>query len=376
MALLSKTQEAYYNQSQTFTGNGSTTAFTLTTTYFTTLPSAETEFEVFIEGVQISSSNYSYSSPTLTFSSTDVNTDVQVQATGAPISGNTVVVREVKETEQYGSYQFIKLKDIINNFMIAYVGEDKIVPKASRTTIAFHAQRAIQELSYDTFKSIKSQEIEIPESLTMILPHDYVNYVKITWCEDGGIERVLYPTRKTSNPTAIIQDTNFDYMFDETTGDLLHGNNSTSWEKYKNNTTEESTDDKKNAEDVADLNLGQRWGLEPEFAQNNGSFFIDENKGKIYFSSNMNAKTVTLKYISDSLGTDDEMRVHKFAEEAMYKWIIYAIMSTRINVPEYIVARFKKERFAETRKAKLRLSNIKLEEITQVMRGKSKQIKH
>ena len=375
MALLSKTQEAYYNQSQTFTGNGSTTAFTLTTTYFTTLPSAETEFEVFIEGVQISSSNYSYSSPTLTFSSTDVNLDVQV-STGAPISGNTVVVREVKETEQYGSYQFIKLKDIINNFMIAYVGEDKIVPKASRTTIAFHAQRAIQELSYDTFKSIKSQEIEIPESLTMILPHDYVNYVKITWCEDGGIERVLYPTRKTSNPTAIIQDTNFDYMFDETTGDLLHGNNSTSWEKYKNNTTEESTDDKKNAEDVADLNLGQRWGLEPEFAQNNGSFFIDENKGKIYFSSNMNAKTVTLKYISDSLGTDDEMRVHKFAEEAMYKWIIYAIMSTRINVPEYIVARFKKERFAETRKAKLRLSNIKLEEITQVMRGKSKQIKH
>ena len=376
MALLSKTQEAYYNQSQTFTGNGSTTAFTLTTTYFTTLPSAETEFEVFIEGTQISSSNYSYSSPTLTFSSTDVNTDVQVQATGAPISGNTVVVREVKETEQYGSYQFIKLKDIINNFMIAYVGEDKIVPKASRTTIAFHAQRAIQELSYDTFKSIKSQEIEIPESLTMILPHDYVNYVKITWCEDGGIERVLYPTRKTSNPTAIIQDTNFDYMFDETTGDLLHGNNSTSWEKYKNNTTEESTDDKKNAEDVADLNLGQRWGLEPEFAQNNGSFFIDENKGKIYFSSNMNAKTVTLKYISDSLGTEEEIRVHKFAEEAVYKWTAHGILASRVNTPEYLVARFKKERFAAVRQAKLRLSNIKIEELNLIMKNKSKIIKH
>ena len=34
------------------------------------------------------------------------------------------------------------------------------------------------------------------------------------------------------------------------------------------------------------------------------------------------------------------------------------------------------EKFAETRKAKLRLSNIKLEEITQILRGKSKQIKH
>jgi hypothetical protein len=51
-------------------------------------------------------------------------------------------------------------------------------------------------------------------------------------------------------------------------------------------------------------------------------------------------------------------------------------MSTRANVPEYIVRRLKKEKYAEMRKAKLRLSNIKLEELTQVMRDKSKQIKH
>ena len=90
----------------------------------------------------------------------------------------------------------------------------------------------------------------------------------------------------------------------------------------------------------------------------------------------MSGKTVVLRYISDGLGTDEEMVVHKFAEEAIYKWIAYGILSTRINTPEYIINRFKKEKFAETRKAKLRLSNIKLEEITQTLRGKSKQIKH
>jgi hypothetical protein len=47
-----------------------------------------------------------------------------------------------------------------------------------------------------------------------------------------------------------------------------------------------------------------------------------------------------------------------------------------MNVPEYIVQRYKRERFAETRKAKLRLSNLKIEELTQILRGKSKQIKH
>ena len=70
------------------------------------------------------------------------------------------------------------------------------------------------------------------------------------------------------------------------------------------------------------------------------------------------------------------MQVHKFAEEAIYKWIAYGILSVRPNIPEYVVQRYKKERFAETRKAKLRLSNIKLEEITQIFRGRSKQIKH
>ena len=72
---------------------------------------------------------------------------------------------------------------------------------------------------------------------------------------------------------------------------------------------------------------------------------------------------------------DGEMQAHKFAEEAVYKYIAHAILSTRLNVPEYIINRFKKERFAEIRKAKLRLSNLKTEELAQIMRGKSKVIK-
>ena len=70
------------------------------------------------------------------------------------------------------------------------------------------------------------------------------------------------------------------------------------------------------------------------------------------------------------------MQVHKFAEEAMYKWIAHAILSTKMGVPEYVINRFKKERFAAIRTAKLRLSNLKIEELTQIMRGKSKWIKH
>jgi len=70
-----------------------------------------------------------------------------------------------------------------------------------------------------------------------------------------------------------------------------------------------------------------------------------------------------------------DTRVPKMIEDAMYAHISHAIISTRINQPEYIVNRLKRERSAKLRNAKIRLSNIKIEELTQLMRGKSKWIK-
>jgi len=265
----------------------------------------------------------------------------------------------------FGGYQFISLDDIINNFIFAYTGEDNIIPKVKVSTVQFHAMRALQELSFDTFKSVKSQEIVVPATLNMLLPQDYVNYIKLTWSDGSGIEHVLYPAIKTSNPTDVTQDANGDYTF---TGDNLNtDNSSTTWENYKDNTPSENEDDYDS--DYYVTAMGQRYGLDPAHAQTNGSYYIDDNTGKIHFSSNISGKTVILKYISDSLGTDSEMKVHKFAEEAMYKCIAYAIASTRVGVPDNIIMRFKRDKTVETRKAKLRLSNITL-------RGISKYIKH
>ena len=114
----------------------------------------------------------------------------------------------------HGSYQFTRLTDIINYFMIVYVGEDKIIPKVKRLDVAFHAQRALQELSFDTFKSCKAQEISVPPTLQMILPHDYVNYTKISWVDSAGIKHLMYPTSKTSNPSRYQVDSNDEYIFD------------------------------------------------------------------------------------------------------------------------------------------------------------------
>jgi hypothetical protein len=274
-----------------------------------------------------------------------------------------------------GNYQNISLKEIINNFMVSYVGQGKLIQKVKRADVAFHARRAQQELSYDTYRSNKSQEIEIPDSLTMLLPHDYVNYVKLSWSDSSGIEHVIYPQSKSSNPTAITQDANGAYTYNS--DGTLATTDSNTWANFKTHTPSENKKDDHNYDnEMYDLNTGQRYGTDPMHAQVNGSFFIDNNKGNIHFSSNLSGKTVILKYLSDSMGTLDEMVVHKYAEEAMYKCIAYAVLASLMQIPEYVVRRFKKERFAAVRTAKLRLSNLKTEELTQILRGKSKQIKH
>ena len=489
--------------------------------------------------------------------------------------------RDYYQGSEQGNYQFVSLQDIINQFMIVYVGEEKIISKAKRTDVAFHAQRALAELSFDTFKSFKSQEIVLPPSLTMMLPHDYVNYTKMSWSDDAGVKRIIYPTSLTSNPfkiqqhddgrynfsiptTALITNGDFSESFGQTggwsssphhgssfgsalgvtngqyewthttqalngaysgrhfaiwqeidvseidtititakglssaagsgknagvvriglsnfidfnqtsptsgydpnrtnpnlptnpsrnldplvfdlqtttglpsyiefndgsgslsadttledidvsglntvyllavsdggqtTSSAANGTNaiddivltyddisfklqttgdSTTWTNFKSHSAQDlKTDDYEYDDDIFNTYEGQRYGIDPAHAQANGSFYIDDLKGLIHFSSNISGKTVILDYISDGLGTDEEMKVHKFAEEAMYKCILYAVLSTRSNTQEYLVQRFKREKFAAVRNAKLRLSNFKLEELTRILRGKSKHIKH
>ena len=542
---------------------------------------------------------------------------------------------EYYQGNDHGGYQFTSLEAIIAQFEVAYVGENKIIPKINRADIAFHAMRALQELSFDTFKSIKSQQIDMPASLTMTLPQDYVNYTKVSWVDSHGIKHPIYPTRHTSNPFQILQNDDGTYAFGETTdvvsdgtfsvdleNNWLYSNevNNGSWHSIRTTTpanientkqfanynkdtvtvvdealefshgwkvargigsmalaawqqvdlsnldtvslvaTADSGDRQlsgatilcdygiirigltttnpsvgwlqpngavtnslqhlnadndsgtaafpgpnKNpnnydlgylewndgtvaekelndidvtsvntacvyiqsfspwtaaavtsftqgangvnvydstagALDIANLGIlplastnntpqknridnislgttqspslqhvnadknsstwndfksatpseitkhdyeddtywpydGNRYGLEPSHAQVNGSFYVDNRLGKINFSSNISGKTVILDYISDSLGTDAEMQVHKFAEDAMYKFIAHAILSTS-SYGQGLVNRLTREKFAAIRKAKLRLSSLKLEELTQILRGKSKQIKH
>ena len=294
-----------------------------------------------------------------------------------------IQLKQFAINNNYGGYSYITLDDIINNFIVGYVGAGKLIPGAKRTDVMFHAKRGLQEFSYDTLKSIRAQELTIPASLSVPIPQDYVNYVQMSWVDNAGIKHIIYPTRLTSNPTELpLQDVQ-GIPTQDAFGENLDADQSITEERWKtaneNNIT--GNYDPFNFDGVYDYAwwkqaYGERYGLDPETTQINGWFTINERLGKMSFSSDLANKLIILEYISDGLAVDGDLKVPKMAEQAMYMHIAHGILSGRSKVPEYVVSRFKRERSSTLRNAKIRLSNIKLEEISQVFRGKSKWIKH
>lgn len=285
--------------------------------------------------------------------------------------------------ENYGGYSYVSLNDIINNFMAAYVGTGKLIGSAKRTDVIFHAKRALQEFSYDTLKSMKSQELSVPANLSVPLPQDYVNYVKLSWVDNSGVKHIIYPTTLTSNPMELpIQDSR-GVAIQSSYDDNIQSTSLTEGRWNTNNaggTIAESMNLYPNGWYGYNWGyggfFGQAYGLDPQYANYNGTYTINEREGKINFSSDLVGLIIIFEYISDGLAYDLDSRIPKLAEEAAYAYILHAIISTRVNQPEYLVRRLRDEKSAKLRNAKIRLSNIKIEEITQVMRGKSKWIKH
>ena len=307
----------------------------------------------------------------------------------APIPPFNLVIIKLALTidalwNNYGSYEYVTLDNIVNNFIVGYVGAGKLISSAKRTDIIFHAKRGLQEFSYDTLKSIRSQELTLSPSATAIIPQDYVNYVRMSWVDGLGVKHIIYPTQLTSNPDQpLIQDGN-GIPTQDNFGENLESMQAIINQRWKKNSVfnqnGELTAQSYNANIYNwswwEAAYGMRYGANTVVSNMNGWFTINDREGKFMFSSNLKDQLIILEYISDGLAYDMDSKVPKMAEEALYMHIAHAILSTRMNIPEYVVRRFKIARRAQLRNAKIRLQNLKLDTFVQQMRGKSKWIKH
>lgn len=288
------------------------------------------------------------------------------------------------EDENWGSYQYLSLEDIVNNFMLMYVGNDKLINNVSRYNVLFHAKRGIQEINYDALKEIKVLEISICDDLKFVLPNNYVNYVRISLYKDG-ILRPLTENIQTNYSNSYLQDNNCRVLFDQD-GNVLEGTSLLDNDRISNQqkTMYPGSGPFSGREGFNyngmwyfDYPVGARFGLNTETANINPTYRIDKQSGVINFGSGMAGELCILEYVSDGMenGDDSSVSVNKMAEEFMYAYIKYQILNSKFGVQEYVVQRAKKEKTAILRNTRIRLGNIHPGRLLMNMRGKDKWIK-
>tara|TARA_R100000935_G_scaffold55678_1_gene85868 strand:+ start:3598 stop:4521 length:924 start_codon:yes stop_codon:yes gene_type:complete len=290
------------------------------------------------------------------------------------------------ENENWGSYQYVNLKDIVNNFMLMYQGNHELLNNLNRYQVLFYAKRGIQELNYDAMKEIKILELEVGEDLRFILPQDYVNWVRLSMYING----TLYPLTENIQSNwagAYLQDNNARILFDQD-GNVLKPEQSTVDQDRLNGTKKTiylNTDSPYHNSLgyfldggwFFDYSVGGRFGLNTETANANPTFSINKQAGVINFESSMSGRTAVLEYVSDGMenGNDANVQVNKLFEEYIYAYVRYSLLNGKLGIQEYIVNRARKDKSSLLRNAKIRLSNIHPGRLLMSMRGKDKWLK-
>lgn len=282
--------------------------------------------------------------------------------------------------DNWGSYQDTSLSELVTNFMLIHAGNDTLVGKTTRGKVLFYAKQAIQTYNYDAAREPRVFEYIVQDDLKMILPHDYINYIRISLEIEGRLF-TMHENLQAISAIAYDQDVNGNLQFD------INGNVLTTTSQLDTSRLNQSIYYGPGIYDgcagwcvdgvwVFGYARGGYYGLDTDRARSTPSFRINKRAGVIDFDSNISGQRVVLEYISDGLyAGDSETYVHKMAEKWIYAYIKWCLLENKMGVQEYLVKRAKNEQSSLLRNLKISLSNLAAGRLLMVMRGKDKTIK-
>ncbi len=265
----------------------------------------------------------------------------------------------------HGNYQYIPLKEIVNTLLLEFSDDDHYLKNVRRTTLLSHAKNAIRKFNKQVFNDVRAMEITVPTSLVIAMPHNYVDYVRVSVViDDNGTYRLkpLNINKNMNIADGYLQDHDAEILFDEDGGILMADSSNIYARPYKKYEFDNSS---------------QRT-LDTSQLSKYGEFTIDERRGKIGFSSDLSDREIVLEYVSDGLEFDtygeEQIRVHKDVVELIKENVYFSCISGKVNVPANEKERARRRYLTTKHEAKLDRSGLDFLEISKAMNLSSKNI--
>lgn len=285
----------------------------------------------------------------------------------------------VPSSANHGSYQYTPLKEIVENFMNNYVGRNEVIQQIPRHKVVYHAKQSIKELNYDALKEVRVAQIDVNDDISVVLPHDYVNWVRIS-LYDSGVLVPMYENKKINWANAYLKSNDGQLMFDNDGNVIFQDDSLLENDRKTGNDINEGISVPSNVSlstDVNVLSIGSLMGADPSSLVAAPSFRINRAAGRIEFSSDASGRTIFLEYVTDGMenNQDTMISVNKMFEDFIYADIRYRILDNRMGAQEYLARRARKKRKALWQNARIRISSISPGKILMAMRGQDKWIK-
>jgi len=278
-----------------------------------------------------------------------------------------------ENSSKWGNYQYLTLEEVINNYAMSRDSDD-FTSNTQRHKILYQAMRGLRELYFDTLQEVKAIQLELSPALSVVLPPDYINYVRISWVDEFGQLHPMANDPRMSIAQQYLQDHEYNLLFDSD-GCVLKG----SPDGGASSSATDSTDGVSNSYSFCRDGFAPNADMSKYFP--NGKYRLDKNAGVIQFGSGIEGKSIVLEYISDGLFTgcegspEEEIRINKFAESTILDFIYYQLIKNRRQVPYNEKMRARKEYYNSRRITKARINTLRKSEIIQAFKGSSKWIK-
>lgn len=219
-----------------------------------------------------------------------------------------------QQGKYWGGYQYISLKDVLDEVLLDKVDSDSILKNTRRSKLLMLARDGIQTLNQELKTNIRAIEMELSNTLFIPLPQDYVDWVRISVV---GEDFKLKPLRINENIptyTGYLQDNNYQILFDNN-GDVLTANSANAYNKpYSSYDFDKSC-------------YSQYYSCVNNSSQlSYGEAKVDNVQGRVVFSSNLANRLIVFEYASDGLQNDlkgEDIKIHKHSKQAL-KAFIYA----------------------------------------------------
>lgn len=264
--------------------------------------------------------------------------------------------------DNYGNYQFVFIKEIINDMLLeAEEDDDHYLKNAKEFLLYKYARDGVKELAFNVTGTVKPMAFQLDDKLQVVMPQDYVDWVRISKIDKDGFYVPLNENRNSDISRAYLRDNTNAIVFDHEGEPIeLIGANVDGGFIYR-----------KTRSDYEGREFNKNYS---QFSKD-GEFNVNKFDGLINFSSNLVDEVVVLEYISDGVQwdilKDEEIKVHKFLEQPLNDYIYLRAIERRRHVSgaekQRALLRYNKSKHT----AKKKFAGFNLAEIAKAMRGRS-----